>query len=83
MKEILKKYNLTLLGINQHIGSLFMTGEAFVRSVDSLLQIAKHFENLKFIDMGGGFGIPYHKEDGEQPLDLKDLGPVSYTHLFF
>ena len=74
VKEILKKYNLTLLGINQHIGSLFMTGEAFVRSVDSLLQIAKHFENLKFIDMGGGFGIPYHKEDGEQPLDLKDLG---------
>ncbi len=74
VKEILKKYNLTLIGINQHIGSLFMTGEAFVKSIGSLLEIAKQFENLKFIDMGGGFGIPYKKEFDESPLDLKDLG---------
>ncbi len=74
VKEILKKYNLTLIGINQHIGSLFMTGEAFVKSIGSLLEIAKQFENLKFIDMGGGFGIPYKKEFDEAPLDLKDLG---------
>ena len=38
-----------------------MTGEAFVKSIGSLLEIAKQFENLKFIDMGGGFGIPYKK----------------------
>ena len=74
VKEILKKYDLKLIGINQHIGSLFMTGEAFVKSIASLLEIAKQFENLKFIDMGGGFGIPYKKEFDEAPLDLKDLG---------
>ncbi len=74
VKKILKKYDLKLIGINQHIGSLFMTGEAFVKSVDSLLEIAKQFENLKFIDMGGGFGIPYNKEENEPPLDLEDLG---------
>ncbi len=74
VKEILKKYDLKLIGINQHIGSLFMTGEAFVKSIGSLLEIAKQFENLKFIDMGGGFGIPYKKEFDEAPLDLKDLG---------
>lgn len=74
VKEILKKYRLTLIGINQHIGSLFMTGEAFVASVEHLLDIAKQFPDLQFVDMGGGFGIPYHKEDGEAPIDLKDLG---------
>ncbi len=31
VKEILDKYNLKLIGINQHIGSLFMDGTAFVQ----------------------------------------------------
>ena len=74
VKEILSKYNLKLIGINQHIGSLFMDGEAFVKSIESLFEIAKQFENLEFIDMGGGFGIPYKKEEDQAPLDLKDLG---------
>lgn len=74
VKEILQKYNLKLIGINQHIGSLFMTGEAFVASLTELFKIAKQFPGLQFVDMGGGFGIPYHKETGEAPLDLKELG---------
>lgn len=74
VKEILKKYNLHLAGINQHIGSLFMTGEAFVQSIGSLLEITRQFPDLDFIDMGGGFGIPYHKEDDEAALDLEGLG---------
>lgn len=74
VKELLKKYDLKLVGINQHIGSLFMTGEAFTQSIAALLEIAKQFPGLKFIDMGGGFGIPYKKEEDEAPLDLKDLG---------
>ena len=74
VKEILAKYDLKLIGINQHIGSLFMDGKAFTQSVASLLEIAKQFPGLEFIDMGGGFGIPYHKQTDEPPLDLADLG---------
>ena len=82
VKEILSKYNLKLIGINQHIGSLFMDGEAFVKSIESLFAIAKQFENLEFIDMGGGFGIPYKKEEDQAPLDLKDLGECIDEALF-
>lgn len=82
VKEVLKKYNLTLVGINQHIGSLFMTADAFVKSLDALFDIARQFPDLTFIDMGGGFGIPYHKEDGESPLDLKDLGRLLDEKLY-
>lgn len=82
VKEILKKYNLNLIGINQHIGSLFMDGESFVNSISSLFQIAEQFEGLKFIDMGGGFGIPYKKEFDEKPLDIKDLGEKIDKALF-
>lgn len=74
VKELLRKYQLKLIGINQHIGSLFMTGEAFTASLSSLFAIARQFPDLEFIDMGGGFGIPYQKEFGEAPLDLKELG---------
>ena len=74
VKELLEKYDLKLIGINQHIGSLFMTGEAFVASIAALFEIAKQFKGLRFVDMGGGFGIPYKKEFDEAPLDLIELG---------
>ena len=74
VKELLEKYDLKLIGINQHIGSLFMTGEAFVASIAALYEIAKQIKGLRFVDMGGGFGIPYKKEFDEVPLDLKELG---------
>ncbi|ONI46919.1 diaminopimelate decarboxylase [Candidatus Epulonipiscium fishelsonii] len=74
VKAILKRYNMTLIGINQHIGSLFMDADAFIQSTKYLLKVALNFKSLKFIDLGGGFGIPYHKQNGESPLDIKSLG---------
>lgn len=72
-KEILKKYNLTLVGINQHIGSLFMDGQKYVDGVQAILDIAKEFDDLEFIDLGGGFGIPYEKLADQPRLDLDTL----------
>jgi diaminopimelate decarboxylase len=74
VKNILKKYRLRLIGINQHIGSLFMDTGSYLCSVQSLLDVAVKFSNLVFIDFGGGFGIPYHKYEHEQRLDLAVLG---------
>mgnify|MGYP000850519623 FL=1 len=73
-KKILEKYNLKLVGINQHIGSLFMEPEAYLEGVRSVLTVAEQFENLDFVDLGGGFGIPYNKYENESRLDLKKLG---------
>lgn len=76
VKSILKEFNLRLVGINQHIGSLFMEPTPYIESVRQLLAIAEQFEDLEFIDMGGGFGIPYHKQDGQERLDLAETGRV-------
>nr|WP_317356480.1 diaminopimelate decarboxylase [uncultured Tyzzerella sp.] len=74
-KQTLNKYNLTLVGINQHIGSLFMEPDKYIEGVYAILSIAKQFDNLEFIDLGGGFGIPYNKlEDNYKTLDIKTLG---------
>ncbi len=68
--EISEKYNLRVCGINQHVGSLFMDPAPFLKATENLLRIAKKFDNLDFIDFGGGFGIPYHKMDGENRFDF-------------
>ena len=82
IKDILSKYNLKLAGIMQHIGSLFMDGTPYSNSCRDLLEVAKHFEDLDFIDIGGGLGIPYRKQDGDAPLDLKSLGDKLDTLMF-
>lgn len=74
VKAILKEYNLKLVGINQHIGSLFMEATPYIEGVKSLLGIAAQFKDLEFVDMGGGFGIPYHKQDGQERLNLEETG---------
>lgn len=74
VKSIIKEFNLKLAGINQHIGSLFMDGEPYVEGVKSLLNVAGQFDDLEFIDLGGGFGIPYHKQEGQERLKLDALG---------
>jgi len=74
VKKIIKEYNLKLIGINQHIGSLFMEGKAYLESTGNILSIAKEFDDLEFIDLGGGFGIPYKKQSDQSRLDLNELG---------
>ena len=78
VKAILKKYGLRLAGINQHIGSLFLEEDKYIDGVKNLLKIAAGFEGLSFIDMGGGFGVPYKKEEKRLDLALlsRKLRPV-------
>ena len=70
VKRILNKYNLKLVGINQHIGSLFLDYNSYIEGVKNILEIASSFKGLKLIDLGGGFGVPYNHEER---LDLKKL----------
>ena len=79
VRAILAKYDMRLAGINQHIGSLFMDASGYLNAMDVILHFAKDvipdlLPGIEAIDFGGGFGMPYHKYDGEARLDLTDLG---------
>ena len=74
VKKIAAQYRLKIIGINQHIGSLFLESEAYISGVKELLRIASHFSELDFVNFGGGFGIPYHKKTDALRLDLAQLG---------
>ena len=71
--ELLQKHKLSLAGLNQHIGSLFLNPEPYLEAARTLLHFAEKlpasiFEELEILDFGGGFGISYQK--GGQGLDL-------------
>jgi diaminopimelate decarboxylase len=72
--QISTEYNLKIIGINQHIGSLFMDGDVYLQSANNILSVARQFDDLEFIDLGGGFGIPYRKQASQARLDLGELG---------
>ena len=69
--KIADEYDLKIVGINQHVGSQFMDPSPFLAAVDNLLRIAMRFNDLEFIDFGGGYGIPYHKLDDEKEYDME------------
>jgi diaminopimelate decarboxylase len=68
-----KKARVERFGIHMHIGSGILDVEPYVLAVEKLLSIAKRVHDelgveFEFIDIGGGFGVPYKPED--QELDL-------------
>lgn len=72
VREILQTYELRLVGLNQHIGSFFLEEEPYLEGVRALLALAMDFPGLEFIDLGGGFGMPYERTQSR--LDLASLG---------
>lgn len=75
VRDILRRHKLRLAGLNQHIGSLFMTGETYLEAAETLLGIARELgQKPDFVDFGGGFGVPYKKLSGQRRLDMPALG---------
>jgi len=71
VKEITSKYNLNVIGVHCHIGSGFYKTRVFRKAVRAILSIASNFKHLKFVDLGGGFGVRYDIES--QSIDIKDF----------
>ena len=71
-KGLLQQYDLSLTGIHAHIGTGILDPEPMLEAMSLILSIARDFPGLQFIDIGGGFGIPYHPH--QAPLDLTVLG---------
>jgi diaminopimelate decarboxylase len=71
-----KKARVERFGIHMHIGSGILNIEPFILAVEKLLNIAKRVHDelsieFEFIDIGGGFGIPYKPEEND--LDLAEF----------
>ena len=64
LKEIEKLENINLEALSVHIGSQILTDVPYKKVLSILSKLIKHLDlNLKFVDLGGGFGINYSKKD--------------------
>ena len=78
-KEIKKLKNIKLEALSVHIGSQILTDSPYKRVLTVLYKLIKNLDlNLKYIDLGGGFGINYSKKD--KPINLKRY--ASLVHSF-
>nr|WP_295929991.1 diaminopimelate decarboxylase [uncultured Dyadobacter sp.] len=68
--EVVKKYNIRIVGLHQHTGSDIKDAEPFLKVADIIFETAKHFPDLEIIDLGGGFKVSYLPGDAITDMDL-------------
>lgn len=68
--EVVRKYQMHIAVLHVHSGSEISDVDLFMRSVNILLDLSGHFPDLKAIDLGGGFKVPYKHGDAETDLQL-------------
>ena len=77
-KEIKKLKNIKLEALSVHIGSQILTDIPYKRVLTVLSKLIKNLDlNLKYIDLGGGFGINYSKKD--KPINLKKYSNLVHS----
>jgi diaminopimelate decarboxylase len=67
---LVKKHNLFINGLHVHTGSEIKDVEVFMKVADIFFELAAHFPELKFLDMGGGFKVPYKENEEGTDIDL-------------
>lgn len=73
--EIARKSGGGINGFFSHIGSFFLDYDIFHHNVLNLLSLAEKYPKLKYIDFGGGFGIPYY-ENQQNEFPMKDYQKI-------
>ncbi|HNW98266.1 MAG TPA: diaminopimelate decarboxylase [Bacteroidales bacterium] len=69
-KRIIETTGLRVEGLHMHTGSDILDIEVFAQGVDIILDVAKKFEALDYIDLGSGFKVPYKPSDLYTEIEL-------------
>lgn len=72
VERVVKATGLKLEGIHMHTGSDILDIGVFLIGAEILFDIAKKFTDIKYIDFGSGFKVPY--KPGDIATDIEDLG---------
>lgn len=76
VNSIRKYKNIELVGIHAHIGSQIFEIEPYLYEVEIMMNLVKEIKSnydieIKEVDLGGGFGVYYTKED--EPTSIKEF----------
>ena len=77
-KNIKQFKNLKINALSVHIGSQILSDTPYKKTLDVLSKVIRDLNiKLKYIDLGGGFGIKYSKKDKQ--VNLKNYAKLVYS----
>ena len=66
---------LEIVGLHMHLGSPIMTAAPYIEALAAVVPLCQRLQqrygSFRFLDIGGGFGIPYRDE--QAPFDFRPL----------
>jgi len=77
--ELAQAYGLSIVGLHSNLGSDILEVEPFVDALQVVLELADRCQDLEYINLGGGLGVPFHPDD--EPFDLARYGEALSQHL--
>ena len=78
LKTIKSFKNLKLDALSVHIGSQILTDAPFRKTLNVMSKLIKELKlNLKYVDLGGGFGINYTNK--EKPINLSKYSKLVHN----
>jgi bifunctional diaminopimelate decarboxylase / aspartate kinase len=69
--EAAKKAGARIVGLHAHTGSGVLVASAWLDTGRQLLKLLEKLPDVRYIDVGGGLGVP--EKAGQPPFDLKAL----------
>ncbi|MCB0588207.1 MAG: diaminopimelate decarboxylase [Phaeodactylibacter sp.] len=70
--RVIEATGLKVEGVHMHTGSDILDPDVFLFGAEILLNIAREFPGLDYIDFGSGFKVPY--KDGDIETNIGELG---------
>lgn len=67
---LVQKHNMHIRGLHIHTGSEIKDVAVFIKGIEVLFSLISHFNELEFIDLGGGFKVPYQAGEDETDIEL-------------
>jgi diaminopimelate decarboxylase len=63
VERIIETNKMKVEGLHMHTGSDILDIEVFLKGVEILLETARNFPDLDYVDIGSGFKVAYHPDD--------------------
>ena len=70
--RVIEATNIHVEGLHMHTGSDILDVGVFIRGAEIMLDTAKSFPDLEYVDFGSGFKVPYKPDD--YFTDIESLG---------
>ncbi|RYF97417.1 MAG: diaminopimelate decarboxylase [Chitinophagaceae bacterium] len=70
--SLMSEHDLKISGLHIHTGSEIQDFAVFMTGLELLYRLSSQFPDLRFLDLGGGFKVPY--KEGETGTDVEALG---------